>query len=84
MSTAAGAAACTIGSPCTWATILSTYPDIAIHAGALAGILFKAGSGWPAGFDGHADDFRIATAGFDVAYDFETIVPVELQSFSVD
>ena len=80
----AQAATCTQGSPCTWATILGTYSDIAIHAGALAGILFKAGSGWPAGFDGHVDDFQIQTAGFNVVYDFETITPVELQSFSVD
>lgn len=75
---------CGIATPCSWATILSTYPNIAIHGLPLAGILFKAGSGWPAGFDGHADELHIETAGFNVIYDFETIVPVELQSFSVD
>ncbi len=79
------AAACPQASPCTWATILSTYPDIAIQSGALAGISLKAGSGWPA-FDGNVDDFRIAATGapFDIIYDFETVVPVELQSFTID
>jgi hypothetical protein len=81
------AAVCTQGSPCSWATILSTYPNAGIQSGALAGIVFKAGSGWPA-FDGNVDDFHISTIargpGFDVIYDFETNVPVELQRFTVE
>ncbi len=79
-----GAAACPISSPCTWVTLLSTYPNLAIQSGALAGILLKAGSGWPAGFDGNADELHIQTAGFDVIYDLETNVPVELQEFTVE
>ncbi len=75
---------CTQSSPCTWATVLTTYPDIAIHNLPLGAILFKAGSGWPAGFDGHADELHIQTAGFNVIYDFETIVPVELQTFTIE
>ncbi len=75
---------CTQGSPCTWAQVLANFPNVANHGVALAGILLKAGSGWPAGWDGNVDQLRIQTAGFDVIYDFETNVPVELQSFSVD
>lgn len=78
------AVACTQGSPCPWATVLATYPNIAVHGLPLGAILFKAGSGWPAGFDGNVDDFHIQTAAFDIVYDFETTVPVELQSFSID
>jgi hypothetical protein len=76
------AAACPQAAPCPWATILSTYPDAAVHS-TLGSVLLKAGSGWPAGWDGHADALRIATAASDVTYDFETIVPVELQSFDI-
>ncbi len=77
------AAVCPQATPCSWALIQSTYPNIAIQSGMLAGISLKAGSGWPA-FDGNVDDFRIATGAFDTIYDFETIVPVELQSFTID
>ncbi len=75
---------CTQGSPCPWLTLLSTYPNLAIHNLPLGAIYIKAGSGWAAGFDGHADELHIQTAGFNVIYDFETIVPVELQSFSIE
>ena len=68
-------------------TILGTYPNIAIQTGALAGIVLKGGSGWPAGFVGHVDELHIqaaGTPGFDIIYDLETIVPVELQSFTIE
>ena len=78
------AATCTQGSPCTWAQVLMNYPNIANHSGALAGILVKAGSGWPAGWDGNVDRLHIETAGFNTIYDFETNVPVELQSFGIE
>ncbi|MCH9650728.1 MAG: hypothetical protein K0U98_21035 [Deltaproteobacteria bacterium] len=78
------ASTCTQGSPCPWATLLTTYPNIAIHGLPLGLVFFKAGSGWPAGFDGNVDDFHIQTAAFNTVYDFETTVPVELQSFSID
>ena len=80
----AGAVACPQAAPCTWATVLSTYPDAAIHS-TLGAVLLKGGSGWPAGWQGNVDSLRIVTSGaVDVTYDFETQVPVELQSFSIE
>lgn len=43
---------CSIGSPCTWAQVLANFPNIGIHA-TLGAVNFKAGSSWPAGFDGN-------------------------------
>lgn len=77
------AVACPQSGPCPWATVLATYPNIAIHS-TLGAVILKAGSGWPAGFTGNADALRIATAASDVTYNFETIVPVELQSFTIE
>jgi len=79
-----GAVLCPQATPCPWATVLGSYPNAAVQSGALAGILLKAGSGWPAGFDGNADSLRIATTTEDVIYNFETTVPVELMTFSVE
>jgi len=81
---AAVAQACLQANPCTWPEMLTAYPDIAVHGGVLGGMLLKAGSGWAAGFDGYADALHIATGAFDEIYDFETNLPVELLSFSVD
>ncbi len=82
---APGAQACTQADPCTWPEMLTAYPDSAIQADALGALLFKAGSGWPAGFDGNVDALRLVTSGgVDVVYDFETAVPVELQSFTIE
>ncbi|MEM9555184.1 MAG: hypothetical protein AAGC60_13095 [Acidobacteriota bacterium] len=81
---ASSPAACVISSPCTWAEVLAAYPNAAIQQGVLAGLLFKAGSGWPAGWTGHVDQLVLTGTGVDVIYDIDTIVPVTLQSFSVD
>ncbi|MCP3956559.1 MAG: hypothetical protein GY719_01770 [bacterium] len=80
----AAAVACPQGAPCTWATVLSTYPNAAIHS-TLGALLLKGGSGWPAGWDGNADALHLVTSGgTDVTYDFETAVPVTLQSFTIE
>lgn len=80
----AAASPCTQAAPCSWAQVLANFPNIANQSGALAGILFKAGSGWTAGWDGNVDQFQIQTGAFNVIYNFETNVPVELQLFTVE
>lgn len=60
---------CPQGSPCTWAQILSNWPN--------AGIMVNTGwlhlkAGGPAnGFDGNADAFTIGINGTNTTYDFE-------------
>lgn len=79
------AATCTIGSPCSFATILATYPDIAIHQGALGAVLLKAGSGWPDAVQFSIDSLEISTQQGSVVYDFETLqIPVELLALEVE
>jgi len=79
------AAVCTIGAPCHFSEILTLYPNIAVHQGALGGTLVKAGSGWPAPFDFSVDSLTIDTQATGVTYDFETNpIPVELTSFEVE
>lgn len=69
-SGAAIAAQCAIGSPCTWAEVLTNFPNAGIH-GSLGAVVLKAGSGWPAGFDGNVDALTIGVNGDDTTYDFE-------------
>lgn len=61
---------CSIGSPCTWAQVKTYFPDAGIHS-TLGAVLFKAGSGWSAGFDGNVDAFTIGITGDSTTYDFE-------------
>ena len=64
---------CSIGSPCTWDELLTAFPDVGVNS-SFGGVLLKAGSGWPAGFDGNVDGFTIVsdTNGIDDTYDFES------------
>lgn len=78
------AAVCVMSNPCTWTELLTAYPNAAIHQGALGALLLKAGSGWPAGYAASIDALRLQHATADVTYNFETVLPVELQSFSVE
>lgn len=66
---------CSIGSPCTWSAVLTNFPNIGIHVAPLGAVLFKAGSGWPAGFNGNVDAFTIGVSGSDTTYDFEPETP---------
>jgi hypothetical protein len=67
-------AACPQSNPCTWAQVISLFPNGGIHKLDPHAIIFKAGSGW-ANFDGNVDKFTIGindgNGGEDVAtYDF--------------
>lgn len=65
---------CSMAAPCTWSAVLANFPNIGIHS-VLGAVLFKAGSGWPAGFDGNADALTIGVSGSDTTYDFEPETP---------
>jgi hypothetical protein len=60
---------CPQSSPCSWSTILSTFPDAEIHS-TLGAILLKAGGPAP-GFVGSADRFTLGISGSDTTFDFE-------------
>lgn len=64
---------CPDTTPCDLATLLGFYPDAGVQVGALSGVLFKAGSGWLAGYQGNVDAFTIGVSGADTTFDFETI-----------
>src|SRR5579872_4585004 len=64
---------CTQATPCTWAQLLADFPNIGVNPNPLYGaVILKAGSGWPAGFDGNVDALTIGvgTSG-STTYDFE-------------
>ena len=62
---------CPISNPCTWTEVLGYFPDIRIHP-TLAGVLFKAGSGWTS-FDVNVDQFSITISGITDTYNFENL-----------
>lgn len=68
------AAACPQSNPCTWAQVVSLFPNGGIHQFDPHAVIFKAGSGWSS-FDGNVDKFTIGindgNGGQDVVtYDF--------------
>ena len=66
--------ACPMVAPCTWNTIITTFPDIAIHP-LIPQMLFKAGSGWSS-FDGNVDNFSITVNGVTDTFNFEPLLVV--------
>lgn len=63
------AALCPQANPCTWAELLTNYPNIGVHA-TFGALLIKAGGGW-ASFTGNVDRVVLGIGGADVIYDFE-------------
>jgi nitrous oxidase accessory protein NosD len=61
---------CSIATPCTWADVLTYFPEAGIHT-VFTGMLFKAGSGWPSGSETNVDAFTIGISGDDTTFDFE-------------
>lgn len=70
------AASCSMGAPCTWDELLTAFPNVGVNS-SFGGVLFKAGSSWPAPFDGNVDALTIVSAAHDVddTYDFEAVHP---------
>lgn len=62
---------CPQSDPCTWSEVKDAFPDAGIRTAEYHGFLFKAGSGWPAGFDGNVDALTFGVNGTDTTYDFE-------------
>ncbi|MBI5879014.1 MAG: hypothetical protein HZB53_15290 [Chloroflexi bacterium] len=65
----AAAAPCLQASPCTWAQVLSNFPNGGIRAGGYTHL--KAGGPAP-GFEGYADKLIIGVSGAETTYDFES------------
>jgi hypothetical protein len=64
-------AQCSAANPCTWAQVLTNWPNAGIYATAPSPtVILKAGSGWTS-FDGNADRLIIGVLGHDTIYDFE-------------
>jgi hypothetical protein len=62
---------CTQGSPCTWAQVLTAFPNAGVRNTPTSGLLFKAGGPWAPGFDGNVDAFNVGINSFRTTYDFE-------------
>ena len=61
---------CPQSSPCTWAKVLQEFPNAGLRV-SVGGLAFKAGSGWPANFEGYVDGFVIVTGDVVQAFDFK-------------
>ena len=66
---------CTPAAPCTWAKLVTAYPNIGIHA-TNGAVVLQAGAKW-AGFRGNVDSLTIAVNGVATTYDFDTRAVVE-------
>lgn len=65
-----GNASCPQSNPCTWAQVMSAFPNAGLRA-SVGGLSFKAGSGWPANWQGNVDAFVIVVGDEAKAFDFE-------------
>ena len=65
---------CVQATPCTWAALLSAFPNAGVHA-TYGAVVLKAGSGW-ASFRGNIDQFTIGVGGANTTFDFEAVSPV--------
>ncbi len=70
--------ACVQATPCTWAQLLTAFPNLGVHPTAGA-VILKAGSGWP-NFRGNVDSLTIAIDSVATTFDFEpsSALPVRL------
>ena len=78
-SGAPGNTLCPQAAPCTWAQVLTNWPDAGLRAG--IGYLWLKAGGPADGFDGNADALKIGLTGVDTTYDFE---PTELKATTTD
>jgi hypothetical protein len=61
---------CPQSNPCTWSKVLQEFPNAGLRA-SVGGLEFKAGSGWPANWQGNVDAFVIVVGDDVKAFDFE-------------
>lgn len=80
-SGAPGNTECPQNAPCTWAEVLSAFPDAGVHA-TLGGVLLKAGGPWAEGFVGAVDALEVgAVGGSSDLWDFETATGIFADGF---
>jgi hypothetical protein len=65
-----GKTKCPQATPCTWAKVLQEFPNAGLRV-SMGGLEFKAGSGWPASWQGNVDAFVIVVGDEAKAFDFE-------------
>ncbi|MGE0600556.1 MAG: hypothetical protein AB7J35_15515 [Dehalococcoidia bacterium] len=65
-----GNGTCPQSNPCTWSQVLAAFPNPGLRA-TVGGLEFKAGSGWPANWQGNVDAFVIVVGDEAQAFDFE-------------
>jgi hypothetical protein len=65
-----GNSECPQSNPCTWAEVLAEFPNAGLRA-SVGSLSFKAGSGWPSGWQGNLDAFVIVVGEEAHAFDFE-------------
>ena len=70
-SGAPGNTVCPQNDPCTWAEVLSNFPNAGVHLD-LGAVLIKAGGPWTGGFWGATDNLNIEIDGQLSIFDFET------------
>jgi hypothetical protein len=61
---------CPQSNPCTWSKVLQEFPNAGLRV-SVGGLEFKAGSGWPANWQGNVDAFVIVVGDEAKAFDFE-------------
>jgi hypothetical protein len=65
-----GKTKCPQSAPCTWSKVLQEFPNAGLRV-SVGGLEFKAGSGWPANWQGNVDAFVIVVGDEAKAFDFE-------------
>jgi hypothetical protein len=60
---------CVQATPCSWATLLTAFPNVGVHA-TYGAVVLKAGSGWGT-FRGNVDAFSIGIASATTTFNFE-------------
>ena len=69
-SGAPGNGICPQATPCTWAQVLTAFPNAGVRNTTSSGILFKAGSGGGV-FDGNVDALQVGIRAFRTTYNFQ-------------
>lgn len=55
---------CSIATPCTWAEVLTAFPNAGIH-NTLGAVILKAGGGWVGGFNGNVDALMVNSDSYN-------------------
>jgi hypothetical protein len=64
---------CQMGTPCTFAQVLATFPNAGVRNSPFSGLIFKAGGPVGSNFDGNVDAFILRHNGALITYNFEDV-----------